>query len=380
MRKTTIGLCMIVKDESHVIERCLTSLKQLIDHWTIVDTGSTDDTMEKIRRILAGIPGTLHQRPWRNFGHNRSEALALARPHADYSFVIDADERLELPDGFGWPALGADDYRLLHATGSNRYWRTSLVSNRLAWRYVGVLHEYIEADGWRASQNLQGPVVWGYFDGGRSVGLSTIEKYARDARTLEAALVEEPHNARYQFYLAQGYRDSQQIDKAIAAYEARAAMGGWEEEVWYSLQQVAVMRERTGAPMDTVVGSYLRAFGARPQRAESLCSLAAYLRGRGNWALAHLFASRQGHPQARRPALPRPRHLCLARARRIRHRGLLGGGPARLGGRLPQAARLAGDARLRAAPDHAEPRLRGGRRRRGELSPPAAAPGQPGGT
>ena len=298
----TVGLCMIVRNESHVIERCLATVRGFIDHWTIVDTGSTDDTREKIRAALKGIPGTLHEREWRNFGHNRSEALALARQHADYSFVIDADERLDVPANFAWPPLMADNYRLLHANGSNRYWRTSLVCNRLAWRYVGVLHEYIEADGSGPTLNLNGPVVWGYFDGGRSVGLSTIEKYARDARTLEAALQDEPDNARYQFYLAQSYRDSKQTGKAIEAYLKRAGMGGWQEEVWYSLQQVAALQVEAAAPPDTVIASYLRAHEARPERAESLCDLARYLRLRERYALAYVFA-------ARARAIPRPTDL-----------------------------------------------------------------------
>ena len=65
-----MSLClnMIVRNEARVIERCLDSVYPLIEHWVIVDTGSTDDTQERIRRRLAGIPGQLHQRPWKDFG------------------------------------------------------------------------------------------------------------------------------------------------------------------------------------------------------------------------------------------------------------------------------------------------------------------------
>ena len=38
----TISLCMIVKNEEEVLERCLNSLKGLMDEIIIVDTGSTD--------------------------------------------------------------------------------------------------------------------------------------------------------------------------------------------------------------------------------------------------------------------------------------------------------------------------------------------------
>ena len=75
----TICLNMIVKDEKDVICRCLASVKPVIDYWVIVDTGSSDGTQEIIRAFMKEIPGELHERPWINFGHNRNEALELAK-------------------------------------------------------------------------------------------------------------------------------------------------------------------------------------------------------------------------------------------------------------------------------------------------------------
>lgn len=77
---------MIVKDEKNVIKRCLASVRDLIDYWVIVDTGSMDGTQEIIRDFLREIPGELHERPWVNFEHNRNGALELARHRADYLF------------------------------------------------------------------------------------------------------------------------------------------------------------------------------------------------------------------------------------------------------------------------------------------------------
>jgi glycosyltransferase involved in cell wall biosynthesis len=288
---TTVGLCMIVKNEAHVIKRCLDSVLPYIDAWTIVDTGSTDGTQDIVRAALADLPGQLHDRPWRDFGHNRTESLELARSLADYSLVIDADEAFEVPTGFGWPQLDSDSYSLRHVCGSSTFWADRLFSNRLPWRYAGVLHEYPECDDARRGERVEDVRVVGYYDGGRSQGMTGAEKYARDAETLERALEAEPDNTRYRFYLARSYRDSEQWTKAIAAFRARADMGGFEEEVFDSLLSIAMIYERTGASRHAVIAAFLEAFEQRPTRAEALCELARYLRQNERYALAHLFAS-----------------------------------------------------------------------------------------
>lgn len=63
---------------------------------------------------------------------------------------------------------------------------------------------------------------------------SQAEKFAADAAVLEAALIDEPDNERYVFYLAQSHRDSRQPQAALARYHQPATMGRWVEEAWYS--------------------------------------------------------------------------------------------------------------------------------------------------
>ncbi len=136
---------MIVKNEAPVITRCLASVRPFIDHWVIVDTGSTDGTQDIVRDFLRGVPGSLHERPWRNFAHNRNEALELARPQADYVLFIDADEQLRVPEGFAWPALSADGYMFTCRMGDCEYLRNAMIAARVPWRWEGVLHEFLAA-------------------------------------------------------------------------------------------------------------------------------------------------------------------------------------------------------------------------------------------
>jgi glycosyl transferase family 2 len=284
-----ICLNMIVKDEAHIMMRCLDKVRPFIDSWVIVDTGSTDGTQEVIRLALAGVPGQLHERPWKDFGSNRSEALELARRDgAKYALVIDADEEFTPVEGFTWPHLTADSYQTLQASGDNRFYRTQLLRLAMPWRYAGVLHEVAMCKGARRPERLEGIVTYGRFDSARNK--DQVEKYKNDARVLEKATQQEPKNARYMFYLAQSYRDSHQNVLAEHCYRKRADMGGWDEEMWSALYQIGLLRERMDRPEAQILEAHLEAFNNRPVRAEPLVALARYFRGKDLHGSALIFA------------------------------------------------------------------------------------------
>ncbi|MDH2392653.1 glycosyltransferase [Streptomyces sp. HNM0663] len=272
---------MIVKNESGVIERCLSSVRDLITTWVISDTGSTDGTQELIRSALRGIPGELYEEPWIDFGHNRSLNIGHARGRADYLLLLDAD--LEIRQNGPLPPLTAAGYMLRHE-GALEYRIKRLVRGDIAWRYEGVTHEYLTTDEQADQANLDALVVVDHADGG-----SRQDKFERDARLLSAELERDPDNTRTVFYLAQTMRDMGRAEEAIALYERRATMGGWPEEVYYSLLQTGILRADTGdwaGGMDALV----RAWETRPHRLEACYELCSRLRAMGRYRTAHAFA------------------------------------------------------------------------------------------
>ena len=281
---SSICLCMIVRDEAAVIERCLTSVRELIDSWVICDTGSTDETPELVRVALAQVPGDLYERPWVNFGHNRTELIAYAQGKADYLLLIDADmtvtyDRELLRD------LGADSYMLRHAQDPE-YWIKRLVRGDRRWRFIGATHEYITTDSVDRVENLDAIVIHHHGDGG-----TRSEKFERDERLLTGELERNQYDARAHFYLAQTLRDLGRVDEAIDYYRRRAGMGGWEEEVFYSLYQVGTLSEREGN-RDQAVRALFEAWSFRPQRIEPLYELAWMFRDQGSHHVSHLVAER----------------------------------------------------------------------------------------
>ncbi|MFG2982862.1 glycosyltransferase [Streptomyces sp. NPDC048258] len=281
---------MIVKNEAPVIRRCLESVRPLIDTWVIVDTGSTDGTQDIIREFFGDLPGVLHERPWKGFGESRSEAIDLARSSADYLLFIDADDVMQVQPGFRMPDLTLDAYRIAVHHEPVIHWRPALVSTRLPWKYVGVLHEYIDCEVRHSSGVLEGANILIVGGGARLRESGEREKYLRDAEVLEQGLIKEPGNARYAFYLAQSWRDAGEPEKSLAAYDRRAAMGGFAEEAFCAQLYAARIAAHLKKPSAEVMDRFLRAHESRPTRAEAIGSLARVCRLEGRWPLAYMFA------------------------------------------------------------------------------------------
>jgi len=298
--KQTMSLClvMIVKDEEDSIEKCLRAVAPFISYWVIVDTGSTDDTLNVIRKVTAdlGIEGELHERPWVNFEVNRTESLELSKGKCDYRWIIDADDTFMLEDGITNPFIGIEDdtidcYQVKYKLKGLQYYRAQIVKSDQDWCYKGVLHEYLHLD---QKEQKHSQIKGCYVSADISPlkrASSVQEKYANDAIILEKALVEEPDNHRYMFYLAQSYRDSEQEEKAYLAYKNRAEAGGWEEEVYYSLYMMAKIKEKLKAPADEVSNAYSKAWEYRPQRLEAAFHTMRKLREQKRYVLAFAYGN-----------------------------------------------------------------------------------------
>jgi len=286
---------MIVRDEEDTIERCMESVHKFIDSYVIVDTGSKDRTIDKIKEVgeRLGIPGEVHERPWVNFAHNRTEALELAKDKCDYRFMMDADDYLVI-DGDDNPFDVVDDlpsYAIKLKYGDIEYHRHFLLSSRQDWKFIGVLHEYPTYDDNTGQHGLLNGCHIRANISPLKRAKSVKAKYANDAKILEKALKDEPDNPRYWFYLAQSYRDSSQSEKAIKAYKKRATMGGWQEEVYISLLTVAMIMEAKSMSITSVMEAYRVAWESRPHRLEAVTNLMRICRLNNRHVLAFTYGN-----------------------------------------------------------------------------------------
>ncbi|HSX25977.1 MAG TPA: glycosyltransferase family 2 protein [Chlamydiales bacterium] len=288
--KATVCLNMIVKNESQVIEKCLNSLKERIDYWVIVDTGSTDGTQELIRKFMKGVPGELHERPWVNFAHNRNEALALAKKKGDYTLFIDADEVLVFDEGFKWPApLDKDVYYMrVREIDAVEFIRGALIKNALDWKWVGALHEVIHCPDVKTYGHLEG--VRNLCNTGKGARTQDPQKFAKDAKVLEDALKEEPDNERYVYYLAQCYFNAKEYLLAKKNYEKRLKMGQEDiHETFFSHYYLGRINEELN-DLEAALECYYKAYEYRPNRIEPLFRISIAYRQQGKLLLGYLIA------------------------------------------------------------------------------------------
>jgi beta-1,4-mannosyl-glycoprotein beta-1,4-N-acetylglucosaminyltransferase len=235
---------MIVKDESHIIERTLHMLcsKIRFDYWVICDTGSSDNTREIILQFFKekNIPGELHCDDWVDFGHNRSLALERAFNKTDLLLVFDADD--EIHGTIHLPSVVLfDEYHLkfgVPKSGMN-YTRTQIINNHKRFKYLSVLHEFISC---QEPEPARVCVLDGdYFliSGRTGSRNKDPNKYLKDATILATAHAHavakgDDLHKRYAFYCANSYRDCGRFEDAIKWYKITLSQNNWNQEKYVS--------------------------------------------------------------------------------------------------------------------------------------------------
>jgi glycosyltransferase involved in cell wall biosynthesis len=254
---------MIVKNESQIIEETLKCLieKARFHYWVICDTGSTDGTQAIIKDTLKDIPGELHEVPWVDFGKNRTQVVELAYGKTDYAFMFDADDTIE-GDSIPFPSkMTADVYEVLFRCVELEFHRSSIFNNRRRWRYVGVLHEYLEnTDGDTPTRSI---LKGNYKCIARTIGARSKdpERFRKDALVLANAFENTTDyiRNRYAFYCANSYRDCGMWTDALKWYNTVLTLNGWTEERYMACKRIYEIYSIIGTPelgMYALVESY----------------------------------------------------------------------------------------------------------------------------
>ena len=294
-------LLLMVKNESAIIQRCLAHALPYVDAVSLLDTGSTDDTVSLAESFLAasGKPFRVEQHPFQNFGATRTRSFENAQRHAEafgwdlttsYALAVDADMVIRPQPAFFQYPLTKNGYHLIQQNGHLTYYNLRLMRLAHPWKCIGGTHEY-----WSGDPTEKIPYEVFHIDDKNDGGCKA-DKFERDVRLLREDIVADPNNGRAHYYLGQSLKDLGRYDEAIEMFQKRIDLGGWVEEVWYSMLQIGRCYDHKG---DELQMEYWmnKAFHHHPKRAEPLYHLTRVFRERSqHWKAYHYYLKGRSIP------------------------------------------------------------------------------------
>ena len=282
----SVCLAILARNEAGTLPRLAQSVRPHIQQWLVIDTGSTDGTAAVARREFAGIPGEVVERPWVDFGHNRTEMLSLVPSSATHVLILDADMTLECDAPLG-TLLGdvPGDRFLVRITEPGLEYRLPLLLRTgVPWRYVGATHEYLDCDEPTMSIKVNFLSIVHHADG-RVRG----EKLTRDLDLLMEEIQRNPGNARTMFYLGQTLAGLGDWRAAVGWYTRCAEISTWNEEIYVALCSMGELH-MVHNEIDEAMVAYTRATELGLGRPEAFYRLAQMANHGGDHEAARMWA------------------------------------------------------------------------------------------
>lgn len=225
-KEITLSVCMIVKNEENHLGRCLESIKDVADEIVVVDTGSTDRTVE----IAKSYGVKLIEEPWEDdFSKARNTSLRAAT--MEWILFLDADETLPHEDGLklkrvlGNKKMKFEGYYLrLGTIIDEECTREAVVlrvfKNNKDYYFTGRIHEQIIATlQAKKGMNCTGEIDVMIRHYGYDQDEAIIEqKHLRNINLLLKATDEEK-NCYHYYVLGNEYLRADDVDKAIECFE-----------------------------------------------------------------------------------------------------------------------------------------------------------------
>lgn len=280
----------IAKNESKHVKRWYESTKQADGH-ILVDTGSTDDTIE-IAKSLGITVYQIHISPWR-FDDARNAALALVPKDADYCVAMDLDE-IMLP---GWyeklqkahkESIDRPEYRFITAWDDNGKPVTEFngfrIHRRERMRWIYPIHEVLEC-----YEGTETRKVYNF----ESHHLPDNDK-PREYLPMLIKAVEKNPDARNLYYLAREYFGHKHLPEAKETLEKYLAVSEFPAEKSFAMRMMAKCDETNEE--DWLLKA-MEEFASR----ESILALAYYYYRNQRWAECNLVALRSLEVKEKRP-------------------------------------------------------------------------------
>lgn len=280
----TISLCMIVKNEEKYLEKCLSSIHDVVDEIIVVDTGSTDATKEIARKFTDKIFDFVWVNDFskaRNFSFEQATSTHILWLDADDVLLEDDRTKLKQLKETLDPAV--DAVMMKYNTGFDRdghvtfsYYRERLVKREKNFRWQEPVHEYLSVQGVVTQADI---AVTHTKTGGGPTGrnIAIYEKRLANGEQL---------SPRGMYYFARELKDNGRYQDAIEQFSLFLADGkGWVEDNITACMELAVCYEHE-KQRSKQLNALTQSFIYDTPRGEVCCALGYVWKNAGDYRAA----------------------------------------------------------------------------------------------
>ena len=272
-----IHLCIMVKNGGEQFETMLQANLHLIDKWTILDTGSTDGTIDVINKVLVGKKkGNLFQEPFINFRDSRNRCLDLAGDSCkfiltlDDTYIIDGDLRSFLNEIRGDQL--SSSFTLFIKSDDTEYGSNRIIKSTSKLRYVHKIHEVITE---KDNINVVIPMSRASIIDKRFNYMEerTMNRKELDLKLLYEEVEDDPTNPRSYYYLAQTYSLLEDYEKAYYYFLKRAEFtnsGFIQERIDALFEAARTANFKLNKPWEECLALYEKCYKVDETRPEAI--------------------------------------------------------------------------------------------------------------
>jgi len=307
---------MAKNEAERIVETTLISLRDYCSGVILYDTGSTDNTIEVIEKFCKenDLVFNLKQGTFVNFCISRNVLLDFCDeiyPNKDtYLLLFDAHDELQEGDRL---VQFIDNYkgtcsgfyitqRWYSGNNLDSYYNVRMVKSNYAWRYKGVVHEYILTPLIEIDKKPDVEVIYRLegvylFQDRCKDSDSSFKRFSRDKQLLYEEYVKDQHEPRTLFYLAQTCSCLGLHEESYKFYILRIKETGFYEEIYQSFFRLGEISQTLGHDWEESMTWYLKAF-QHSQRAEPLVKIAEYYKDnnlqtekKSEWHTCYMYAN-----------------------------------------------------------------------------------------
>ena len=236
-----LELVMIVKNSGEILRECLQKNRNFIDHWTVCDTGSTDNTKEIVLDELKDIPGSLHEIEFEDFSQARNLSIQLSSKTCKYTIILDDSYIINGGDLLRKKLQKSKSNALTIRIGNlandivllNDYYSIRIFRSNQNFRYKFRVHEFLNVKKREIDEISDENIFLN--------DLVTVEhknrsvrRFKNDIRLLKLDLQENPKEPRILYYLGKTSYQLEELDEALMFFKKLASVKNINDEYLFA--------------------------------------------------------------------------------------------------------------------------------------------------